>query len=203
MSARNLRPTTTEELAYNKHPYYIAAHEPPVPPAKGLGLLIHDVARLLRRRIDQQAQAVGLTSAQWRVLAYLARCEGRNQANLADLMDMEPITLCRQLDRMEAAGHDRAPPRSGRPARLPPLSDRAGPLAGRRLPRGASSCHARDGRRRRPSRDRHDDRLLARMRIRTNLTGKTDGEPLVADDQIQAKEPRCMSADGAGTRSSR
>ena len=44
-------------------------------PGKGVGLLIHDVARLLRRRIDQRAQAVGLTSAQWHVLSTLARCE--------------------------------------------------------------------------------------------------------------------------------
>jgi len=75
-----------------------------LPPAKNLGLLIHDVGRLLRRQLDQQAQAIGLTSAQWRVLAYLARCEGTNQATLADLMDMEPISLSRHLDRMEADG---------------------------------------------------------------------------------------------------
>ena len=75
-----------------------------LPPAKNLGLLMHDVSRLLRRRLDKEAQAIGLTSAQWRVLAYLARCEGSNQAHLADFMDMEPITLSRQLDRMEAAG---------------------------------------------------------------------------------------------------
>ena len=75
-----------------------------LPPAKNLGFLMHDVSRLLRRRLDKEAQAIGLTSAQWRVLAYLARCEGSNQANLADFMDMEPITLSRQLDRMEAAG---------------------------------------------------------------------------------------------------
>jgi len=75
-----------------------------LPPAKNLALLMHDVSRLLRRRIDKEAQAIGLTSAQWRVLAYLARCEGSNQANLADFMDMEPITLSRHLDRMQAGG---------------------------------------------------------------------------------------------------
>lgn len=84
-------------------------HIPPsimdqLPPSKVLGILLHDVSRLLRRQLDQRAQTIGLTSAQWRVLAYLARCEGSNQANLADYMDMEPITLSRQLDRMVAAG---------------------------------------------------------------------------------------------------
>jgi len=73
-------------------------------PAKNLGLLIHDVGRLLRRRLDQRAQTIGLTSAQWRVLAYLTRQEGSNQASLADLMELEPITLSRHLDRMEADG---------------------------------------------------------------------------------------------------
>ncbi len=80
-----------------------------MPPAKGIGLLVHDVSRLLRRRIDHQAQAVGLTSAQWRVLAAVSRAEMHgeeplHQATLAEMMDMEPITLSRQVDRMEAAG---------------------------------------------------------------------------------------------------
>ena len=78
-------------------------------PLKNFGFLLHDVARLLRRRMDQSAHNLGLTSAQWRVLAHVARCETLkqqplNQANLADLLDMEPITLSRQIDRMEAAG---------------------------------------------------------------------------------------------------
>jgi len=75
-----------------------------LPPGKALAILLHDVSRLIRRRVDKAAQTIGLTSAQWRVLAYLARCEGSNQASLADHMDMEPITLSRHLDRMQAAG---------------------------------------------------------------------------------------------------
>jgi DNA-binding MarR family transcriptional regulator len=75
-----------------------------LPPPKALAILMHDVSRLMRRRVDRAAQTIGLTSAQWRVLAYLARCEGSNQASLADHMDTEPITLSRHLDRMEAAG---------------------------------------------------------------------------------------------------
>jgi MarR family transcriptional regulator for hemolysin len=78
-------------------------------PIKNLGFLLQDVSRLLRRRMDQRAHTLGLTSAQWRVLAHCARCETMklqpmNQAGLADIMDMEPITLSRQIDRMEAAG---------------------------------------------------------------------------------------------------
>ena len=75
-----------------------------LPPGKALAILMHDVSRLIRRRVDKAAQTLGLTSAQWRVLAYLARNEGSNQASVADHMDMEPITLSRHLDRMQAAG---------------------------------------------------------------------------------------------------
>ena len=98
------------KLAYYKDAYYIAGMQNQhLPPAKGVGLLVHDVARLLRRRIDQRAQAIGLTSAQWRVLSAIARAEflneePLNQAALADQMDMEPITLSRHIDRMETAG---------------------------------------------------------------------------------------------------
>jgi len=95
-------------------------------PAKNFGLLVHDVGRLLRRQLDQRAQTIGLTSAQWRVLAYLARSEGSNQANLADFMDMEPITLSRHLDRMEAAGlTERRPDPSDRRAHQLFITDSA------------------------------------------------------------------------------
>jgi MarR family transcriptional regulator for hemolysin len=71
-----------------------------------LGFLVHDVARLLRKRLEQRARAagIGLTRAQWQVLANIARCEGVNQAGLAGLLDIEPITLVRLLDRLEGMG---------------------------------------------------------------------------------------------------
>jgi DNA-binding MarR family transcriptional regulator len=70
-----------------------------------LGLLISDVSRLMRRRFDERARAIGLTRAQWRTLVVLSRNEGSNQGKLADLLDVEPITLCRMVDRLEEAGH--------------------------------------------------------------------------------------------------
>ncbi len=71
-----------------------------------LGFLVHDVARLLRKRLEQRARAagIGLSRAQWQVLANIARCEGINQAGLASILDIEPITLVRLLDRLEAMG---------------------------------------------------------------------------------------------------
>lgn len=71
----------------------------------GIGFLMSDVARLLRRRFDQRARAIGITRAQWRTLTVLSRNEGANQGALAELLEVEPITLCRMIDRLADAGH--------------------------------------------------------------------------------------------------
>jgi DNA-binding MarR family transcriptional regulator len=68
------------------------------------GFLVSDVARLLHRRFDARARRVGLTRAQCAVLARLAQHEGIHQGALADLLEMQPITLGRLIDRMEACG---------------------------------------------------------------------------------------------------
>jgi MarR family transcriptional regulator for hemolysin len=68
------------------------------------GFLLHDVSRLLRKRFDRRAEELGLTRAQWSVIAHLYRQEGVNQATLADWLDIKQITLARLADRLEAAG---------------------------------------------------------------------------------------------------
>ena len=95
----------------------------------GLGFLLSDAARLLRRRFQQKARGVGLTSAQWQTLAYLVRNEGINQAGMANLLDIEPITLCRLIDRMEEGGWvERRPNPADRRARLLFMTDKSRPL---------------------------------------------------------------------------
>ena len=71
---------------------------------RNVGFLLADISRLLRRDFSQRAQHLGLTPAQWRALAYLARNEGITQAALAEILEIQPISLARLLDRMEAAG---------------------------------------------------------------------------------------------------
>lgn len=71
---------------------------------RNFGFLISDVARLLRHRFDQRAQSLGLTRTQWRALGNIGRQEGINQAALAELLEVEPITLARLIDRLEAGG---------------------------------------------------------------------------------------------------
>jgi MarR family transcriptional regulator, transcriptional regulator for hemolysin len=94
-----------------------------------IGFLLHDAARLLKRDFERRARSLGLTRAQWQTLFHLARNEGCNQAALADVLDVEPITLARVLDRLESSGliERRADP-SDRRARLLFLGPDAAPL---------------------------------------------------------------------------
>lgn len=61
---------------------------------------VFETQRLLRLYADKQAQRHGLTKAQWAVLAKLERTEGLKQTEIADLMDMAPITLTRLIDKL-------------------------------------------------------------------------------------------------------
>jgi DNA-binding MarR family transcriptional regulator len=94
-----------------------------------LGFLISDVSRLMRRRFDERARVVGVTRTQWRMLMTLARHQGLNQGSLADLLEVEPITLCRMIDRLEEAGLvERRRDPGDRRAWLIYLTAKAGPI---------------------------------------------------------------------------
>lgn len=69
-----------------------------------IGYLISDRARLLRRAFDERVRVLGVTGPQARLLLYVFRQEGENQGYYADLLDVEPITLTRMIDRMAEAG---------------------------------------------------------------------------------------------------
>jgi DNA-binding MarR family transcriptional regulator len=94
-----------------------------------LGFLISDVSRLMRRRFDERARLIGVTRAQWRTLTTLSRHEGINQGAIADLLEVEPITLCRMIDRLEEAGLvERRRDPGDRRAWLIFLTDKAKPI---------------------------------------------------------------------------
>lgn len=101
---------------------------------RSFGYVLFEVARLLSKRFDQRARALGLTRAQCQLLVRLAQHEGINQAGLADLLELEPISLARLIDRMEQAGwiERRADP-ADRRARLLYMSEKAKPLFDRVL----------------------------------------------------------------------
>ena len=69
-----------------------------------LAFLLHDVARLLKKRLEQNSGGSGLTRSQWQILSYLAQNEGINQKGLAELLEIEPITLGRIVDKLETLG---------------------------------------------------------------------------------------------------
>jgi MarR family transcriptional regulator, transcriptional regulator for hemolysin len=71
-----------------------------------IGAMVHDVARLIRRRFERSARQTGLplTRHQARTLLYIARAEGLSQAAAATMLDIEPIALVRLLDRLHEEG---------------------------------------------------------------------------------------------------
>jgi MarR family transcriptional regulator for hemolysin len=97
---------------------------------------LNDVARMLRTYSDQKAKQFGVTRAQWAVLARLDRFEGLKQSELAEMLDLQPITLTRLLDRLCDCGfiERRADPNDRRAKRLyltpagRPLIERLGSL---------------------------------------------------------------------------
>jgi MarR family transcriptional regulator for hemolysin len=72
--------------------------------AREFGFALHDVARLLRTYADQRARALNMTRAQWAVLVRLQRFEGVNQSELAEMLDLQPITLARLIDKLCGLG---------------------------------------------------------------------------------------------------
>ena len=61
---------------------------------------LNDAARMLRTYADYRGAQFGVTRAQWAVLVRLDRFEGLKQSELAEMLDLQPITLTRLLDRL-------------------------------------------------------------------------------------------------------
>jgi DNA-binding MarR family transcriptional regulator len=66
-----------------------------------IGNMLAQVSRLLRRSFDQRARDIGVTRPQWQVLGVLAAHEGIKQTGLADILEVEPITAGRMIDRLQ------------------------------------------------------------------------------------------------------
>ena len=71
---------------------------------ENFAVTIAETARAMRRDFDRRAAGLGVTRAQWQVLVRLSRKDGIRQVDLAESLDVEPITLCRMIDRLEQAG---------------------------------------------------------------------------------------------------
>ena len=69
-----------------------------------LGFLLADVSRLMRRAFQQRLEGSSLTLAQARALVYVSRHEGVRQIDLAEMLEVQPITLARLLDQLTDTG---------------------------------------------------------------------------------------------------
>jgi MarR family transcriptional regulator for hemolysin len=74
------------------------------PISREIAVSAMDVARMLRTFSDQRARQFGISRAQWVVLIRLDRSEGLKQSELAEILDLQPISLTRLLDRLAANG---------------------------------------------------------------------------------------------------
>lgn len=136
-----------------------------------IGFLLSDTSRLLRRRFDERARAIGVTRPQWRALTALSRAEGINQGALAERLEVEPITLCRMVDRLAEADlvERRRDPDDRRAWRIF-LTDRSRPLLDDlRAIGGDVTARALDGL------DEGERDTLVRVleRVRDNLSAET------------------------------
>lgn len=102
---------------------------PQFPQSREIAVSVIDVARMLKTYADQRARQLGISRAQWTVLIRLDRCEGLKQSELADVLDLQPISLTRLLDRLAANGFiERRPDPNDRRANRLYLTPAARPL---------------------------------------------------------------------------
>jgi MarR family transcriptional regulator for hemolysin len=96
---------------------------------RDLIILLHELAHSLRIQADRAARAHGMTRAQWIILARLARQPGISQNEMASICEVEPITVGRLVDRLEARGLvERCPDPADRRVRRLKLLPAARPL---------------------------------------------------------------------------
>lgn len=70
---------------------------------ESLGFLLADVSRMMRKAFQQRLEGSSLTLAEARALVYVSRHEGVRQVDLADLLEIQPITLARLIDKLQEA----------------------------------------------------------------------------------------------------
>lgn len=146
-----------------------------------LAFILADGTRLFRRTFERRARVLGVTGQQWRLLAILSRNPGCNQGSAAELLEVDPITLSRMVDKLQDAQliERRADP-CDRRAWLLHLKDAAIPLIEQmRVLADELLESALEG----MSRDERDSFTRLAERFRANLARKDD-------DDDRSVEPR-------------
>jgi DNA-binding MarR family transcriptional regulator len=137
---------------------------------RDLMLLLNDVARLLRTRFDQRARSKGMTRAQWVILARVDAKPGLSQNELAALLEVEPISVGRLVDRLEARGlvERRPDPADRRIRRLHLLPDAAPILEEITKARGVLGAELLEG----VDAEARTRMIDALLRMKNNLTAE-------------------------------
>ncbi|MCB2072683.1 MAG: MarR family transcriptional regulator [Novosphingobium sp.] len=138
---------------------------------ENIGTMLAQVSRLIRRSFDERARAIGVTRPQWQVLSILKRMAGINQGGLAEILEVEPITAGRMIDRLQDAKlvERRADPSDRRAWRLH-LTEKGQDLVEQLQPFAMETLQiALEG----ISEAEQGELLSVLERIRANLTRKT------------------------------
>ena len=110
----------------------MVVHDPDSPnfdKEKSIGFLVHEVARLFRRRFEDEARTHNVTLPQWRALIEIHKNEGISQVSLAGCIDTDPMTMSGILDRLEKRGLvERYPDPNDSRAKLARLTDEGSSL---------------------------------------------------------------------------
>ena len=141
---------------------------------ENIGTLLAQVSRLMRRSFDERARGIGVTRPQWQVLSLLMLHAGSNQGALAELLEVEPITLGRMIDRLAEAGlvERRADPADRRAWRIfltgtgEGLLDKLRPFGRETLDAALEGVSESD----------RDQFMMTLARVRSNLSRKTQLE---------------------------
>lgn len=146
---------------------------------ESVGFLIDDAARLYRREFNARMRFTGVTALQWRLLMWLRRCEGITQAALADILEVEPITVSRMLDRLVESGlvEKRLDPLDRRARQLFLTARAVDLLSGAQTSLREQARDATDG----LTSAESEALMMLLDRVRSNLSRKTaarDAEPL-------------------------
>lgn len=141
-----------------------------------IGTLLAQVSRLMRRAFDVRARQIGVTRPQWQVLTLLSRHAGINQGGLADMLEVEPITLGRMIDRLQDSQMvERRPDPADRRAWRLHLTPKGEEQMQRLKPFAAETIEAAlEG----LSPEQRDQLMAMLDRMRGNLSRRTPGDAL-------------------------
>lgn len=144
-----------------------------------IGSMLAQVARLMRRSFDERARKIGVTRPQWQVLSMLRRHEGINQNGLADILEVEPITLGRMIDRLQDADLvERRPDPADRRAWRLYMTDKGNHLNDQLRPYADETiAQALDG----LTEPQRQNLMTALDRMRSNLSRRLVGEVVCSD----------------------